>query len=202
VAPWQSSWQKKARGRLHRIGVNDRFGQSGTPEALYEEYGFDAPRLEKRVRSFRAGLTACSPPTSIISESRFTPGSRLAEALALLGSSGDGNRAGRDREKVDTAWIPLPVKPGSVELLQPTEAESTIGKFLAKAGTGWHPPPELSGGGHPGRVRPAGSGGLSPHLPGAPSRCPRLPRELSPPPDHGRRAAGDFGKDWRLSPAP
>jgi len=40
------------QGKLHRIGVNDRFGQSGTPEALYEEYGLDAPRLEKKFEAF------------------------------------------------------------------------------------------------------------------------------------------------------
>lgn len=40
------------QGKLHRIGVNDRFGQSGTPEALYAEYGLDAPHLEKKFAAF------------------------------------------------------------------------------------------------------------------------------------------------------
>jgi transketolase len=46
---------EEGQGKLHRIGVNDRFGQSGTPEALYEEYGLDAPRLEKKFEAFVRG---------------------------------------------------------------------------------------------------------------------------------------------------
>lgn len=60
-----------------------------------------------------------------------TPGSRLAEALAVLGLSVTGTER-VEREKVDTAWVPLPVQQGHVELLQPTEPESTIAKFLEK----------------------------------------------------------------------
>jgi methylmalonyl-CoA/ethylmalonyl-CoA epimerase len=59
------------------------------------------------------------------------PGSRLAEALALLGLP-ITNRERVEREKVDTTWIPLPVKPGNVELLEPTEPSSTIQIFLDK----------------------------------------------------------------------
>jgi len=60
-------------------------------------------------------------------------GSRLAEALALLGLPVTGSER-VEREKVDTDWIPLPVVQGNVELLKPTEAESVIGKFLQKSG--------------------------------------------------------------------
>jgi len=62
-----------------------------------------------------------------------TPGSRLAEALAVLGLPITGTET-VEREKVDTAWIPLPNQQGSVELLQPTEPDSVIAKFLAKSG--------------------------------------------------------------------
>jgi len=41
----------EGHGKLHRIGVED-FGQSGTPEALLEHYGLDAPRLEKKFKAF------------------------------------------------------------------------------------------------------------------------------------------------------
>lgn len=41
----------EGHGKLHRIGVED-FGQSGTPEALLEHYGLDAPRLEKKFAAF------------------------------------------------------------------------------------------------------------------------------------------------------
>jgi methylmalonyl-CoA epimerase len=61
------------------------------------------------------------------------PGSRLAEALAVLGLPVTGTET-VEREKVDTAWVPLPARQGHVELLQPTEPESVIGKFLAKNG--------------------------------------------------------------------
>jgi methylmalonyl-CoA/ethylmalonyl-CoA epimerase len=60
------------------------------------------------------------------------PGSRLAEALALLGLPVT-SRERVEREKVDTTWIPLPVKQGNVELLEPTEPSSTIQIFLDKA---------------------------------------------------------------------
>lgn len=62
-----------------------------------------------------------------------TPNSRLAEALKILGLPITGSER-VEREKVDTEWIPLPVQPGNVELLKPTEPDSTIGKFLAKNG--------------------------------------------------------------------
>lgn len=38
----------KGKGRLSRIGVEE-FGQSGTPEELYEHYGLSAGKLEKRL---------------------------------------------------------------------------------------------------------------------------------------------------------
>lgn len=60
-------------------------------------------------------------------------GSRLAEALAILGLPVTGSET-VEREKVDTDWVPLPLEPGNVELLKPTDPESVIGKFLAKNG--------------------------------------------------------------------
>lgn len=62
-----------------------------------------------------------------------TPGSRLAEALSVLGLPMTSSER-VEREKVDTGWIPLPREQGSVELLQPTEPDSVIAKFLAKNG--------------------------------------------------------------------
>jgi transketolase len=38
-------------GKLHRIGVED-FGQSGTPEALYDAYGLSAPHLARKIARF------------------------------------------------------------------------------------------------------------------------------------------------------
>ncbi len=61
------------------------------------------------------------------------PGSRLAEALAVLGLAVTGTETVA-REKVDTGWIPLPSKPGHVELLHPTEPSSLIQAFLNKQG--------------------------------------------------------------------
>lgn len=61
------------------------------------------------------------------------PGSRLAEALAVLGLAVTGKER-VEREKVDTTWIPLPAVAGHVELLEPTEASSTIQQFLDKSG--------------------------------------------------------------------
>jgi methylmalonyl-CoA/ethylmalonyl-CoA epimerase len=61
------------------------------------------------------------------------PGSRLAEALELLGLPVTGSER-VEREKVDTDWIPLPAVAGNIELLRPTEPESVIGKFLEKGG--------------------------------------------------------------------
>ena len=60
-----------------------------------------------------------------------TPGSRLADALAVLGLTVTGKER-VDREKVDTTWIPLPPISGHVELLEPTDASSTIASFLEK----------------------------------------------------------------------
>lgn len=61
------------------------------------------------------------------------PGSRLAEALAVLGL-GVTSTERVEREKVDTAWIPLPNQPGNIELLNPTEPTSVIQTFLDKMG--------------------------------------------------------------------
>jgi methylmalonyl-CoA/ethylmalonyl-CoA epimerase len=59
------------------------------------------------------------------------PGSKLATALAVLGLPISGKEL-VEREKVDTTWIPLPAIAGNVELLEPTDPESTIAKFLDK----------------------------------------------------------------------
>jgi transketolase len=39
-------------GKLHRIGVDDEFGQSGTPEACYEAYGLNTAHLTKKIQRF------------------------------------------------------------------------------------------------------------------------------------------------------
>jgi methylmalonyl-CoA epimerase len=62
-----------------------------------------------------------------------TPGSRLAEALAVLGLPVTGTEV-VESENVDTAWVPLPVEQTHVELLQPTEPGTVIAKFLEKTG--------------------------------------------------------------------
>ena len=62
-----------------------------------------------------------------------TPGSRLAEALKLLGLPVTGTEV-VESEKVDTAWVPLPPEPGHVELLKPTEEGTVIAKYLEKNG--------------------------------------------------------------------
>jgi methylmalonyl-CoA/ethylmalonyl-CoA epimerase len=61
------------------------------------------------------------------------PDSRLAEALAILGLPVTGVER-VEREKVDTAWIPLPAVAGHVELLQPSDPSSVIKTFLDKSG--------------------------------------------------------------------
>ncbi|MGZ3650151.1 MAG: VOC family protein [Bdellovibrionota bacterium] len=61
------------------------------------------------------------------------PGSRLAEALGVLGLPITGTEL-VEREKVHTAWIPLPNQPGHVELLNPSEPASVIQTFLDKQG--------------------------------------------------------------------
>lgn len=38
--------------RVIRIGLNDTFGESGTPEALYKKYGFDSESIAKKIKSF------------------------------------------------------------------------------------------------------------------------------------------------------
>lgn len=38
-------------GKFHKIGVQDRFGQSGKPEALLAEYGLDAAQVLKGIRT-------------------------------------------------------------------------------------------------------------------------------------------------------
>jgi transketolase len=42
----------EGRGKLLRIGVQDEFGQSGTPEALYEHYGFNSSRLAQKIEGW------------------------------------------------------------------------------------------------------------------------------------------------------
>lgn len=59
--------------------------------------------------------------------------SPLAKALEILGLPITGQER-VEREKVDTQWIPLPQERGSIELLHPTQSDSTIQKFLDKVG--------------------------------------------------------------------
>ncbi len=40
---------------MRRIGMQDRFGESGTPDQLYAKYGFDAPGLARQIQDFLAG---------------------------------------------------------------------------------------------------------------------------------------------------
>ena len=37
------------QGKLHRIGVNDVFPESGTPADLYEKYGLSANRIKEKI---------------------------------------------------------------------------------------------------------------------------------------------------------
>jgi transketolase len=37
--------------KIARVGVDDRFGQSGKPQELYEEYGLTAKHIIEKVRS-------------------------------------------------------------------------------------------------------------------------------------------------------
>ena len=39
----------EGRRRVAKIGVLDRFGQSGKPEALLEEYGLSMARIKERL---------------------------------------------------------------------------------------------------------------------------------------------------------
>jgi len=40
-----------APAKLHRIGVQDVYGESGTPEALYEKHGLDANGIGRTLKS-------------------------------------------------------------------------------------------------------------------------------------------------------
>lgn len=46
---------EEGAGRLHRIGVNDVFGQSGTPEECYEHYEFTPAHLARKFQAFVRG---------------------------------------------------------------------------------------------------------------------------------------------------
>jgi transketolase len=37
--------------RVARVGIDDRFGQSGKPQELYEEYGLTAKHIVEKIRS-------------------------------------------------------------------------------------------------------------------------------------------------------
>jgi transketolase len=37
-------------GKLLRLGLQDTYGESGDPTALYEKYGMSAPSIVRRVR--------------------------------------------------------------------------------------------------------------------------------------------------------
>ena len=43
---------KEGKGKLLRIGVEEEFGQSGTPEELYEAYGFTPSHLTKKIMNW------------------------------------------------------------------------------------------------------------------------------------------------------
>ena len=42
-------------GKLHRVGINDVFGQSGTPAECLDHYGLTAPKLAKNFAGFVRG---------------------------------------------------------------------------------------------------------------------------------------------------
>ncbi|MGZ3704118.1 MAG: transketolase family protein, partial [Bdellovibrionota bacterium] len=46
---------EEGAGKLHRIGINDVFGQSGTPAECLDHYGLTAPKLAKNFESFVRG---------------------------------------------------------------------------------------------------------------------------------------------------
>jgi transketolase len=46
---------EEGAGKLFRVGVNDEFGQSGTPEECYEYYGLNPKRLEEKFRALLRG---------------------------------------------------------------------------------------------------------------------------------------------------
>jgi len=47
--PVRRLWQKPEKGVLVRIGIEDRFGQSGKPDELMEAYGISAAKIAERV---------------------------------------------------------------------------------------------------------------------------------------------------------
>ena len=50
----ESLTQHSSVPRLVRIGINDEFGESGTPESLYEKHGLSQGKIVERiVREFR-----------------------------------------------------------------------------------------------------------------------------------------------------
>jgi transketolase len=46
---------EEGAGKLHRIGINDVFGQSGTPAECLDHYGLTAPKLAKNFQGFVRG---------------------------------------------------------------------------------------------------------------------------------------------------
>lgn len=60
------------------------------------------------------------------------PDSPLRQALEIIGLSSAGKEE-VVREKVEVEWVPLP-RPGKIELLRATSADSAIAKYLNKMG--------------------------------------------------------------------
>lgn len=46
---------EEGAGKLHRVGINDVFGQSGTPAECLDHYGLTAPKLAKNFAEFLRG---------------------------------------------------------------------------------------------------------------------------------------------------
>jgi transketolase len=46
---------EEGHGKLHRIGIGEEFGQSGTPESLLEAYGLNAKHLAQKFSKFVKG---------------------------------------------------------------------------------------------------------------------------------------------------
>jgi len=46
---------EEGAGKLHRIGINDEFGQSGSPEECIEHYGLTPAQLAKKFQAFVRG---------------------------------------------------------------------------------------------------------------------------------------------------
>src|SRR5947209_3876251 len=61
----------------------------------------------------------------------------LRRLFELLGLTVDHSEHVAD-QKVMTHFIPLPVKPGHLEFLEPTDPESAVAKFMQKRGPGIH----------------------------------------------------------------